>query len=635
MNAASCTAVTPVAPQVNQAICRGGVLEPPTLVLADTDGITYTADPEGPYVAGQRVTVTATLDEAGVGWPDSMPGWTETGSTTATYPVKFIWTACVPQTPLYPVTTEATCTAGEVTVPTVVLPTGPAGVTYTVDPAGPYDGTVTSTVTVTATLADGYAWGNLGAYTKTSNTTATYTETLNAASCTAVTPVAPQVNQAICRGGVLEPPTLVLADTDGITYTADPEGPYVAGQRVTVTATLDEAGVGWPDSMPGWTETGSTTATYPVKFIWTACVPQTPLYPVTTEATCTAGEVTVPTVVLPTGPAGVTYTVDPAGPYDGTVTSTVTVTATLADGYAWGNLGAYTKTSNTTATYTETLNAASCTAVTPVAPQVNQAICRGGVLEPPTLVLADTDGITYTADPEGPYVAGQRVTVTATLDEAGVGWPDSMPGWTETGSTTATYPVKFIWTACVPQTPLYPVTTEATCTAGEVTVPTVVLPTGPAGVTYTVDPAGPYDGTVTSTVTVTATLADGYAWGNLGAYTKTSNTTATYTETLNAASCTAVTPVAPQVNQAICRGGVLEPPTLVLADTDGITYTADPEGPYVAGQRVTVTATLTRPGLVGPTRCRVDRDRFDDGDVSGEVHLDGVCAADSVVSGDD
>ena len=61
--------VTPVAPPVTQAVCRGGVLEPPTLVLADTDGITYTADPEGPYAPGQSVTVTATLDEAGVGWP--------------------------------------------------------------------------------------------------------------------------------------------------------------------------------------------------------------------------------------------------------------------------------------------------------------------------------------------------------------------------------------------------------------------------------------------------------------------------------------------------------------------------------------------------------------------------------------
>ena len=69
------TVVTPVAPQVTQAVCRGGVLEPPTLVLADTDGITYTADPEGPYEAGDRVTVTATLDEAGVGWPDDLAAW--------------------------------------------------------------------------------------------------------------------------------------------------------------------------------------------------------------------------------------------------------------------------------------------------------------------------------------------------------------------------------------------------------------------------------------------------------------------------------------------------------------------------------------------------------------------------------
>ena len=57
------------------------------MTFPDTDGITYTADPAGPYVLlPQVVTVTATLTDAGVGWPATLPaGWTETGSTTATY----------------------------------------------------------------------------------------------------------------------------------------------------------------------------------------------------------------------------------------------------------------------------------------------------------------------------------------------------------------------------------------------------------------------------------------------------------------------------------------------------------------------------------------------------------------------
>ena len=43
---ASCDVVTPVGP-TGRGDLSGGVLEPPTLELAETDGITYTADPEG------------------------------------------------------------------------------------------------------------------------------------------------------------------------------------------------------------------------------------------------------------------------------------------------------------------------------------------------------------------------------------------------------------------------------------------------------------------------------------------------------------------------------------------------------------------------------------------------------------
>ena len=398
-------------------------------------------------------------------------------------------------------------------MPTVVLPTGPAGVTYTVDPAGPYDGTVTSTVTVTATLADGYAWGNLGAYTKTSNTTATYTETLNAASCTAVTPVAPQVNQAICRGGVLEPPTLVLADTDGITYTADPEGPYVAGQRVTVTATLDEAGVGWPDSMPGWTETGSTTATHEVTFDDVACTPVIPADPTVTQATCTNGEVTVPTVESGTGPTGVSYSFDPPGPYDGTRDTPVTVTATLSDGLEWGELpDDWTEASPTEATFAVELVGTTCDEVTPVAPTNHDAECVGGALTPPTLTLAETDEISYNVDADPPYAPGQTVEVTATLDEEGVGWPDELPpGWTATSDTTATYTHTFDDVTCTPVLPVDPTVIEGACANGVATASSVQMEAAP-GLVYSVDPPGPYDPAAETDVVVTATVLDGFAW---------------------------------------------------------------------------------------------------------------------------
>ena len=52
--------------------------------------------------------------------------------------------ACTPVAPADPTVMQATCANGEVTVPTVTPGTGPAGVGYSVDPPGPYDGTETT-----------------------------------------------------------------------------------------------------------------------------------------------------------------------------------------------------------------------------------------------------------------------------------------------------------------------------------------------------------------------------------------------------------------------------------------------------------------------------------------------------------
>ena len=52
---------------------------------------------------------------------------------------------------------QATCAAGVVTAPSVT-PTPVEGISYSLDPQGPYDGTEDVTVTVTATLADGFEW---------------------------------------------------------------------------------------------------------------------------------------------------------------------------------------------------------------------------------------------------------------------------------------------------------------------------------------------------------------------------------------------------------------------------------------------------------------------------------------------
>ena len=55
------------------------------------------------HTAGETVVVTATLDDAGVGWPDPLPdGWTEVDATTATYEVTFADVACTPVAPVDP-----------------------------------------------------------------------------------------------------------------------------------------------------------------------------------------------------------------------------------------------------------------------------------------------------------------------------------------------------------------------------------------------------------------------------------------------------------------------------------------------------------------------------------------------------
>ena len=158
--------VTPVGPTRVDPVCRGGVLQAPTLTLAETDGITYTAAPEPPYAMFQNVTVTATLDDADAVWPDPLPaGWTATSDpAVVTWGVFFGYGACTPVSPANPEIHLASCAAGVVTVPTVVAASGPTGVSYVVEPAGALTpGTATHTVTVTATVADGYSWGQLGA----------------------------------------------------------------------------------------------------------------------------------------------------------------------------------------------------------------------------------------------------------------------------------------------------------------------------------------------------------------------------------------------------------------------------------------------------------------------------------------
>ena len=361
-----CDVATPVAPTVTLAQCVGGAVTDHTVVVAATDFVTYTLDPAGspagvyPASPAQTVTVTATLAPEGVGWPDPLPaGWTETSDTTATFTVSLPAVACVPVQPVAPTVTQASCVNGVVTAPTVVLATTPQGVSYVADPQGPYVGTVDTPVTITASLAAGFEWGQMpDGWTAVDLVTATFAVTLTGTSCAVATPVAPTVTLAQCVGGAVTDHTVVVAATDFVTYTLDPAGspagvyPASPAQTVTVTATLAPEGVGWPDPLPaGWTETSDTTATFTVSLPAVACVPVQPVAPTVTQASCVNGVVTAPTVVLATTPQGVSYVADPQGPYVGTVDTPVTITASLAAGFEWGTLpDGWTETDPATAT---------------------------------------------------------------------------------------------------------------------------------------------------------------------------------------------------------------------------------------------------------------------------------------------
>ena len=351
----------------------------------------------------------------------------------------------MPVQPVAPTVTQASCVNGVVTVPTVVLATTPQGVSYVAAPQSPYVGTVDTPVTITASLAAGFEWGTLpDGWTAGRPGDGDVRRDLHGTTCAEATPVLPTVVPAVCVDGAVTSHTIALPTTDNITYSLDPAGdpageyPGTDAQTVTVTATLAPAGVAWPDPLPdGWTETSATTATHTVELPAIACTPLTPVAPDVTQASCTAGVVTVPAVLLATSPAGITYVAAPQPPYDGAVDTPVTVTATLSDGFEWGTLpDGWDEVDLVTATYTVTLTGTSCAEVTPVLPTVTQAVCRSGSLEDPTLELATTDGITYAAAPAPPYAPGEHRDGDRHARRCGSG--DGRPRCPTAGSAPAT-----------------------------------------------------------------------------------------------------------------------------------------------------------------------------------------------------
>ena len=150
----------------------GGVDIPANNTASATETITGPAEPESVYnevygFSGEGPSTepfyaSATLT-VGVCTPTTTPP-TEPPTTPPTTVPPVTEPPTTPVSPANPEIHLASCAAGVVTVPTVVAASGPTGVSYVVEPAGALTpGTATHTVTVTATVADGYSWGQLGA----------------------------------------------------------------------------------------------------------------------------------------------------------------------------------------------------------------------------------------------------------------------------------------------------------------------------------------------------------------------------------------------------------------------------------------------------------------------------------------
>ncbi len=108
--------------------------------------------------------VTATLDNEGVSWPAELPEeWVaDVGDDGDAMTHTFADVSCTTALPVAPEVVMASCAVDGAVVPASVTLASTPGIVYTVAPAEPYDPAVDTEVVVTATLEQGYAWGDVG-----------------------------------------------------------------------------------------------------------------------------------------------------------------------------------------------------------------------------------------------------------------------------------------------------------------------------------------------------------------------------------------------------------------------------------------------------------------------------------------
>ncbi len=592
---------TPLNPTVvNQTCPAPGVSTGPTLTWTPVEGITYSNNTDT-FTPGGQATVTATANYGyTIGAADQ---WTVSDDgKTATFTVTFSdATDCiVPATPGTPTVTQAGCTGpGTATTPTLEVPQDTDTISYTTE------GTIAqgNTVYVIATPAFGHSITLGDGWELDNDGRAVFRVEFVTTDCIEpVTPPAPTFENQDCTApGTASEASLKVTAVQGISYSY--VGTVAAGNTVTVTATADP---GYRLVLPGgfmafaatgsWTMNDDGTASFTVTFgeAPDCIVPTVPAAPTLTQAVCTGpGTATTPTLEVPENTDTITYTTE------GTVSqgNTVLVIATPAFGHSITLGDGWELDNDGRAVYTATFDTPDCIiGATPTAPVVEQQVCTGpGASTGPSMSWTPVKGISYTNT--GTVAAGNTVTVTATPDEGyTLELQSDLTALAETGSWimngdgTASYTVTFDTAPDCTETtsPTAPTFTQAVCTApGEASLPTLTLPKDSTSVKYMMK------GTIVAgkTATVIATPATGYGIAETEGWTLNDDGTASYTVTFNdAADCIVeAAPVAPGVAQAVCTDGKVNPPTMTLASTKGITYASS--GNVANGETVNVTAT--------------------------------------------
>jgi hypothetical protein len=584
-----CESVDLVAPDVTSGSCVEGDYTAATVIGVATNGVTYGAAVIDPVTG--TYTITATL-ASGFTWGNLAGGWEQTSSTKATFSGTVELNQC-PVIPVIPTVTAGSCVNGVWTKPKVQLfgNTANDGITYRVTQPS----TTTGAFSVTATLQSGYTWGTpLPSGWNVTGATLTFTGTVALNECKFTSPVTPEVTASVCTGGVVTLPSYTQPVTTGLTYTYTDEN-LVAGGSVEVTATL--TGDYTFGDTTGWTlSTDGTQASRTVNFPLVECRVGAPIAPTVTQAECIGGVLTQPTLSIASN-GDIVYTYDQANVING---GNVLITATVRGDYAWADyLNGWTRISDTEATLLVEFDLVSCAPATPLDPVVVQADCTDNVLTNATVTPQATEGITYNVSPVAP---GAHVVVTATLAD-GYEWGTLTGNWQRINDSTATLEFDLDLVECEQVVPLAPTVTNADCTNGGLTIPTIAVQSA-NGITYTMTRSNAAENSMVATdliiaqfapgdiVTITAVIGDGKSWGTMPpGWTLVDEKTATYTVQLEAVACLPVVPVTPTIVDPYCTpAGDITWPQLTLAETAGLTYTMS--GELLARHTVTVTAIL-------------------------------------------